>query len=960
MKNVFLLFLFMSVSFLYGDLILADRGKMNCVIILPVQSGSVEKHAAEELACYLKKISKSKEKPSILSETITGKVNIILSVDKNTACAEEGYILTAGKNTLTIKGRKPLSVLFGVYGLLRNISDIEWVFPGNEGEYFSCSPVLKVTFLEKKIEPSFPRRTLNFHAMNSFSHVKDTWDWMVRNHLSIHTLPVIYQHKKLHEDLKKRGAQWTVNPCFSNLLSGYYWGKNQEKSIDALFRDHKEYFPLIHGKRRKLERQAYQPCTTNKDVIRISGENLYKNFLVPLAGKGEVFIYNDDGTGWCECEVCVKTDSENDRKKSYISSRFWNYLNNLAGYVEKKDKKNSTPIWGMAYQNFQVPPEFAIHPGITGVNLSFNRLCYRHRIDDKKCLLNPFFLSCYEAWSKKGIQVLGREELGVQGDHFLPAEENYIHLLKYYKKKNFSGTFIAVAPPDGTYGTRFKHAKLQWQSMWQILYYHALYLRDIDADYCKYDEKINSFYYGKGWEGGMREFRKLLKETSNNASGCFGWGSSTPLGRCLDEPLVHEKLQKYLASAEKAAAKDPDPRALKHVQFDKKRFAETWEKARKIYLENYRSICSYEKNTDIKIDGIIEEYDWKNADVVTGFKSVKEPGKKEKYQTFLRVCYEKDFLYFALEMEEPHTDKLVTGNWKRDGKIWEDNSIEIFLSHPDMGRGYFQFIFNARQDLFDQKVVPGAGSDPSINISLEAKVKKYKDRWCLEAKIPTAELGHKCFTGQSWKINIMRVRKLKGEKIYSASTLSGGAPHDVNTFQELIFGGRRKLTSGFLEDNPRKTLWKNGSFNRERKPLPAYAKNLNLPNGRLPSDWFFAHRNKEGAIVWEELANGNFFIRLKASYIMQNFALQAKAYQVFCRYRGDGTAVFNILRRDKKTSRHIATKLLKTVKGGNGEEWKECKFTFEDSGDRTKENQNFAIYVQGTMDFDEINIQPLL
>ena len=959
MKSTGIFCVLLLACSLHGGITLVDKGVMKSNIVLSPRAGNVEKHAAAELAHFLRKISQSKTSPAIGVKKVPGKVNITLSVEKNAPCSEEGYILTAGKNSLAVRGRTPLSVLYGVYGLLRSISDIEWVFPGKEGEYFTVSPTLQVTFREKKVNPSFKIRTLSFHAMNGFSYIPDTWDWMVRNHLKIQTHTAIYNHKRFHNFLEKRGASLLYNPCFSNLLSGHLWGPKQPPAIDALFKTHKEYFPLINGKRRKLERQAYQPCTTHKDVIAISSKNLHRLCLAPLAGKkGDVFVYNDDGTGWCQCPNCLKVDSELDKKKHFMSDRFWTFLNAMA---EKLPKENKTPLWGMGYQNFQYPPSIKIHPRIKGVNLSFNRLCYRHRIDDKKCLLNPFFLSCYEAWSKKGVEVLGREELGVQGNNFLPAEENYIYLLKYYKKKNFAGTFIAIAPPEANYSPRFrKHAVKQWQSMWQILFYHALYLRDIDADYKKYDEKINSFFYGKGWEGGMREFRKLLKEASNTTPGCFGWGSSSPLGRCLDKPFVHERLKKYLAAAEKAAAKDPDPRALRHVQYDKMRFAETWEKARKNYLENYRSLLSYEKRSSIKIDGILNEADWKNADVISQFKGMKDPRQQAAHQTYLRTCYEGDYLYVALEMAEPFPGKMKTEKRKRDGNVWEDNSVEIFLNHPDMGRSYFQMIFNSDGALFDQKVTPGAGSEAKINLSIEYKVRKNKDSWCLEARIPTAELGHKCFTGQSWKVNVMRVRKLKGEAQDQASTLSGGAPHDVGTFLPLLFAGKRKLTAGFHEDDPRRNMWKNGSFNTVRKKMPAYARSLNLEGGKMPENWFFAHRGKtNGLVALKELENGNKYIRLRASYMNQHFAMRAKSYQLYCRYRGDGAAALYIIRRDKKTHRHIASNLLKIVKAKKGEDWKELRLTFQDSGERSKENQNFSVYVSGTMDFDEIEIQPV-
>ena len=70
----------------------------------------------------------------------------------------------------------------------------------------------------------------------------------------------------------------------------------------------------------------------------------------------------------------------------------------------------------------------------------------------------------------------------------------------------------------------------------------------------------------------MKEFRKYLHSLYINAGGCWGFGHSTPVGKFLDVPGAKEKLYKCLASAEKAAAKDPDKRALAHVKKVKEYF----------------------------------------------------------------------------------------------------------------------------------------------------------------------------------------------------------------------------------------------------------------------------------------------------------------------------------------------------------------------------------------------------
>ena len=101
---------------------------------------------------------------------------------------------------------------------------------------------------------------------------------------------------------------------------------------------------------------------------------------------------------------------------------------------------------------------------------------------------------------------------------------------------------------------------------------------------------------------------------------------------------------------------------------------------------------------------------------------------------------------------------------ERDGPVWEDNTLELFLTHPDMGASYFHFIVNAAGTVYDRRVDASEKGDKSFNSSLEVKTHVLADRWVLEIRIPTAELGEKCFLGQSWKINVLRTRCTRDRK----------------------------------------------------------------------------------------------------------------------------------------------------------------------------------------------------
>ncbi len=938
-----------------ADFLLTENGVPKCEIVLPASATVAQKHAAKELSTFLGKISGGKA-PAIVDKA-GALYPITFELNKKADCADEGYIRAVTKRGIKITARHDMAILFGIYDLLKETTGIRWLYPGSDGEYYKVQPTIKVAGGKKTVNPSFPYRTLSFHSAAVQSRTTDTWDWMVRNNMRITVGPWMYKPKYgLADIIDDRAAVLHSQPDFDSMLGHGSYTKEMYASIDRMFEEHKDYFPLINGKRTKLARSAYQPCTTHPDVVKISVEGLWNVYMSPLKGTGTTFIYNNDGTGWCQCERCTALDSARDKKNGFVSNRFWHYMNALIDELYKTHKP-TTPIYCIAYQNFQAPPEIPIDPRIKGAILSYNRVCYRHEINDPKCLTNPRFLEFYNGWATKGIDVIGREELAPQGNTYQPTEEIYIKLLKFYKKKGFEGNKIAIGPPDGWYRKeREAQGKIQWKSMWRHMYYNALYLWDIDADFAKIDEEINSLWYGKAWEAGMRDYLKLLRKSALEAPGCFGHGHSTPLGRNLDQPGVHEKLLKYLDAAEKAAATDPDPRALAHVKFDRQRFNQCWEKAREIYLKNYRELRSYPRTEAIKIDGVLDEYDWKNADVVTNFKSFSDATKIAKYQTYARIVYEPEYLYVAVEMMEPDTKNIKTEILKRDGAVWDDNGIELFISHPDMGNNYYQFIINAAGTVFDQRVTPGANANKAFNSSLEVKTRILSDRWVVEMKIPTAELGEKCFAGQNWKVNMMRSRKGKVYEEYETSTLSGGPPHDTGTFMGVAFSEKRSVTKGNNYEVDAR-LWRNGNFNEPGKFKKQYSR-LNIKDGKVPSGWNLSGNDKS-AFVWAPIAPGssNYTISVTKGKITNQIKSKAKRFRLNYRYRGEGNAIFYVFRYNEKWH-NLPSKLLFQLNGKHPE-WANGKFEFDNPAQSDVENHVFAIIVNGSYEFDEIFLSPI-
>jgi hypothetical protein len=894
-----------------AEIPLIEDGQIRCSIVLRQDAGKVEKHAANELAYFLAKITGS-QAPKIGTDTEQGMNPVRLRITKNEAVKDDGFMIEVTKAGVEISARKPLGILYGVYEILKKYGGIMWLTPGEEGEYFTRKATIALPEQKTIINPSFEYRSLSFHGMGVLSPIWDTWDWMLRNNLRINCYPFQISNKGLHAGLIKRGVTTRIEPGFSNLLTGHSYGKKHREQLKKLFETNPELFPIINGKRVFLDGQKYQPCTSI--AYQRMSDNA-ANVFMPQAGKdGFLFLYNNDGTGWCACETCQKIDSDFDKKNGFVTNRYWALANHIAAKAFKKNP--DAQIYGMCYQTFQAPPQGVIPDKRLRVNISYNRICYRHKMDDPKCLTNRLFNKYFNGWQAMGNKVVCREEASPAGKNFMPIDETYVHLIKYYKKHGFVGTEIAIAAPDGQYSKRRKKMKNQWFGMWQTMYLHAAYLWDVNQNYKKLYDRINSLYYGKGWDGGMRDFRKLLIKAASETPGCFGHGHSAPLGRCLDQAKVHEQLLKYIAAAENAAKDDPDPRALKHVQYDRKLFASTWEKFRKNYLTNYREVRAYRRTAPIKIDGKLDDVDWKNADIISNFKTTNHASpQKADPQTYVRVVYEPENIYFAIEALEPEPGKILAEVTKHDGTVYHDNTMEIFLNHPDLADAYYQIIINSIGTIFDHFVAPGSPSDKSFTSHAEVKTAILNDRWVLEARIPTASLGEKCMDGQMWKVNILRNRQLT-DGTSQGSTWSSGSGHNVDLFHPVVFSRSRAVAKASLREIDSRH-WKNGSFTDvySTSKLPD---KWTITNSLLPKDWDLSSSGGELEIVKQKNAEENYYVKLKRGFILQAYGatwdtVADKKFKINFRASGKGTLDVLVLLYKKKPYTFLRSETIKRI-----------------------------------------------
>jgi hypothetical protein len=160
------------------------------------------------------------------------------------------------------------------------------------------------------------------------------------------------------------------------------------------------------------------------------------------------------------------------------------------------------------------------------------------------------------------------------------------------------------------------------------------------------------------------------------------------------------------------------------------------------------------------IDGVIEDA-WGQPAIDTFVDTA--AGKPVDWKTRVWLRYDADNLYIAAKMDEPDMSELVCMVTDRDGDVWQDDALEIFLDPTNTHKDdvYYHLMVNAAGTLADRQGKPDAGGLDYAWDAKGAKVKasKGKDYWAIEMALPLADLGVKgSVAGQHWAANFCRTR----------------------------------------------------------------------------------------------------------------------------------------------------------------------------------------------------------
>ncbi len=198
------------------------------------------------------------------------------------------------------------------------------------------------------------------------------------------------------------------------------------------------------------------------------------------------------------------------------------------------------------------------------------------------------------------------------------------------------------------------------------------------------------------------------------------------------------------------------------------------------------------------IDGVISPGEWKNAAKISGF-SLLSGNYVTNGSGSLQMMRDRKYLYLALRTTTPNNDpggSLVANAISRDGKVYQDDSLDFMLV-PDRAPGkLYHWIINSRDTLYDSLADSALGGKSDISWNFrDFKSRSVVDKgfWDMEIAIPLAEIDN---PGKFLKLNIGRNWSSAGSSLLNPGGKYFDVKRMITVFWEKDPGVLRQHTPG--------------------------------------------------------------------------------------------------------------------------------------------------------------------
>ena len=169
-------------------------------------------------------------------------------------------------------------------------------------------------------------------------------------------------------------------------------------------------------------------------------------------------------------------------------------------------------------------------------------------------------------------------------------------------------------------------------------------------------------------------------------------------------------------------------------------------------------------SSPIKIDGILDEKAWQEAEVATDFFMVLPMDtSRAKVRTTVQMTYDAQHLYITAVCFHGKAGPYMVESMRRDWAFTKNDNFLLFMDTFDDQTNGFTFGANAAGAQWDGLLYDGGKANLSWDNKWTSEVKNYEDRYVFEAAIPFKTLRYKKGITR-WGINFSRLDLKTTEK----------------------------------------------------------------------------------------------------------------------------------------------------------------------------------------------------
>ena len=494
---------------------IAQNGAAKAVIVIAEDATEPERHAANELAGFLRQITGAKFE--IQAPPAAGQSRLLVGPEAAKLAATDfsadglgadGIVIRTVGDDLILAGGRPRGTLYAVYTFLEEHIGCRWW--SSQASTIPIKPTLEVGRLNVRYVPPLEyRESFWFDAFDG--------DWSVRNKSNGNS-------ERLDA---KRGGKHTyegfVHTFFPLIPPKKY------------FEGHPEWFSEIKGKR---SHERTQLCLTNEEMRK----ELIKNLRARLRNNPAATIASVSQNDWhgnCQCSKCAAIEKE-EGSPAGLMLRF---VNAVAEDIE--DEFPNVAISTLAYQYTRKPPKITKPRPNVIVRLCSIECSFSKPLVDER---NKKFRDDIVGWSKI-CNRLYIWDYTTNFRHYIMPHPNLRVLgpnVKFFVDHNVKGVF-----EQGAYTSN--GAEMAELRAWVL----AKLLWDPTLDGRKLIDEFIEGYYGPAGPH-IRDYLQIMHnavEASGDKLGCFSQHTA--------KFLSFETLSKgweRLKAAEAAVMDNPDLR----------------------------------------------------------------------------------------------------------------------------------------------------------------------------------------------------------------------------------------------------------------------------------------------------------------------------------------------------------------------------------------------------------------